>query len=438
MAVFPRLMALAPELRAAKRVWVAYSGGLDSTVLLHQVAQLELPDLRAMHVNHQISPNANNWQRHCEQTAKDLGIELVVETVSVEDTGKGLEEAARNQRYQVFAKHLSIGDVMLSAHHANDQAETLLFRLMRGAGLKGLCGVPATRLIGRKTQLLRPFLGVSRAELEIWASKHKISWVEDESNDDTGIDRNYIRHQVIPNLLSRWPNAIDQIANSASLLADSQQLLDAYLEEDLKACKLRRERVGESITLNVFLNFDAIRQNHLLRYWIARRELLLPAQQHLVEIHKLLNSAPDAKPEVSWGPVGKCAGGGSFFRYQNRLYLGCRLNYALDQDAIYQKWDGVSKLTLGNFSLAGKAAKQGLQQADYHILFREGGERCQPAQRDNSQTLKKLLQEYRLEPWLRDSVPLIFRGQQLAAVGDLWICDGFVAEGGFQPVWRIE
>lgn len=436
MVVFPGLQAYETQLRDAKGVWIAFSGGLDSTVLLHQAAQLGLEHLQAVHVNHQLSPNAQAWERHCEDTANSLGVPLTIRTVSVDDFGGGVEDAARKLRYQIFSELLKPGEILLTAHHANDQAETLIYRLMRGAGLKGLCGVPRSRNLGRRKTLVRPFLDVARPQLEAWADDHAVRWIKDESNDDTSFDRNYIRHEVMPALSARWPGAIERIATSASLLAESQELLDAYLDDDLNACKLRKERVGESLILNVFLNFSEVRQHHLLRYWIGRSDCLMPSQQHLAEVRKLLLAAEDAKPEVSWGPAG--VRGGSIYRYQNRLYLAPRLNYAVEREACYKNWDGVTKLQLGNFSIVGKPAEVGLAPGNYRVLFREGGERCQPADRQNSQTLKKLLQEYRLEPWLRDVVPLVYAGQELVAVGDLWICQGFETSGGFQPVWRIE
>lgn len=438
MAVFPGLQALADPLAEAKCVWVAFSGGLDSTVLLYQAAQLGLANLRAIHVNHQISANAAQWQQHCEDTALKLGVPLTVELVTVEPGGRGLEESARKARYAVFERVLKPGDIMLTGHHANDQAETLVYRLMRGSGLKGLCGVPATRNLGRRKRVLRPFLDVSRHQLEVWARQQSLNWVLDESNDDTSLDRNYIRHHVMPALLDRWPKAVARIATSASLLAESQQLLDAYLEEDLNACKERKERIGVSITLNIFLNFSEPRQNHVLRHWIGSHDILLPNQQHLQQIQQLLQAAPDATPEVSWGPLGRHAGGGSMYRYQNRLYLSPRLDLTLDAGLESVAWDGVSKLALGHFSLEGRAAQVGLAPGEYLVTFREGGERCHPLERQNSQTLKKLLQEYRLEPWLRNCVPLVYAGDQLVAVGDLWICQGYDTPGGYQPVWRIE
>ncbi|HDQ9214135.1 TPA: tRNA lysidine(34) synthetase TilS, partial [Pseudomonas aeruginosa] len=200
------LQALAPW-REAGGWCVAFSGGLDSTVLLHLLAQLArseaLPALSALHVHHGLQAAADGWPAHCQAVCRSLGIPLRVERVQVA-VGGSIEQAARDARYRAFQANLGEGQVLLTAQHLDDQAETLLFRLLRGAGLRGLAAMPASRPLGGG-RLCRPLLGVSRAELEAYAQTHRLDWVEDPSNQDPRFSRNYLRREIMPRLASHWP-----------------------------------------------------------------------------------------------------------------------------------------------------------------------------------------------------------------------------------------
>jgi len=439
--VFQDLCALKPRLDQANRVWVGFSGGLDSTVLLYQLTQLGIKGLCALHVNHQLSVNAASWQRHCQAIANSLDCELSVQSVSVEVSGYGLEAAARTARYRAFAAVAEENDVFLTAHHANDQAETFLFRLLRGAGLKGLSAVNAEQemSIDNKTlKLIRPFLAIERQQLLEYANVHQLRWVEDESNRDSHLDRNYIRREVLPRMQARWPQAIERITNSASLLAASEQLLDEYLANDLAVCQERAERLGHSIDLMLFKTFNWRRQQHVLRLWLHSHGYLLPEQKHLVEVRKLIHASEESAPEVAWGPMlGEGAGGCSLRRFRNRLYCLPRIDWNSWAGYSGVSWDARSSLALADAChLSAQPADTGLMAGiEYRVETRSGGERCRPEGRAKSQTLKKLLQEYGLENWLRDFVPLIYRGAELVAVGDLWICEGFSQPGGYRPQW---
>jgi len=443
--VFQVLHHLQPILANARRVVVAYSGGLDSTVLLHQVTQLGLPTITAIHINHQLSPHSDRWVEHCRTQALQWGCEFQHHTVDVVIDGKGGEDAAREARHQVFMDELGEGEVLLTAHHSNDQAETLLFRLLRGAGLRGLAAVPEQRAlvatgISNSTKAVsnvyRPFLSVSRASIEHYALQQGLEWVEDESNVQLDFDRNYIRHEILPKLVQRWPRAPERIAASAALLADSERLLNRYLAEDLQRCSPRRERVGSSLCLEALEGFDWNTQKHLIRYWLVEQGYLLPSQRHMHEVQKLMVAVEGAQPEVSWGPKWPRDRGASVYRYQRRLYLLPRLSLREPSpEPLF--WDGESLCSLGHgFELGAEPANHGLIPGSYQLRVRRGGERCRPAGRQHSQSLKKLLQAYGLEPWLRNIVPLIYQQDTLAAVGDLWICEGFAHTGGSRLVWR--
>lgn len=416
------------------RLFVAYSGGLDSTVLLHLLAKSTFAsDLYAIHVNHQLSAHAGRWVKHCRSFAHGLSVPLSVVDVDVSNQGKGLEAAARRLRYQVFSEQLGVGDLLLSAHHQNDQAETLLFRLCRGAGLAGLSGIAPLRQMPlsdtrgsqskgnqAKVNILRPLLACSRAQLEHYASCHQLDWVEDESNLSTDYDRNYLRHRVLPKIIKRWPYAASNFSRTAELLGKDRALLDEYASQDLQNCDVNVEKCGHSLCLQVLNCFSSARRDHVLRYWLAQCGFGMPSVAHLEQVERMLLSAQDSQAKVIFG---QC----QLHRYRQRLYCLAKQQDFSTKDIAWST-ENVCKLPDGSQLLA-KSAENGLSPGQYTISFRGDTVRCQPADRGHSQTLKKLLQEYRLEPWLRGRVPLIYKGGQLAAVGDLWVCEPFFQEG---------
>ncbi len=417
-----------------QRVVIGFSGGLDSTALLCAAAHAQLPQtLLAVHVNHGLSPHADQWQAHCERLCQKLGVSLTCVRVQVEVQGQGLEQAARQARLRALEAQLLAGDLLLTAHHQQDQAETLLLRLARGAGLEGLAAIRPLRRMGPAT-LGRPFLTLDKALLRQYLQAQQISWVEDESNAEQRFDRNYLRHSVLPGLLSRWPGFIKSSARCAELLAESGDLLLRYAQADLASLERRPERLGESVLWRPLLAFDAPRRHHVLRCWLQSLGYRAPPRRRLQEAEALLRSAADREPQLH---CGDCL----LRRYQDRLYC---LPAAVTLSAAGPGelcWDMQQPLMLKHgFSLRAEPASSGLR-ADrvYQVRFREGPLRAQPYGRPHSQTLKKLLQERALEPWLRPHVPLLFAGDQLVAVGDLWVEQAAWVEGGgpaVQLVWR--
>ncbi len=399
--------------------WIGFSGGLDSTVLLHALTQLALPvQLRALHINHQISPNANAWQNQCGDFCAQHAVPFHAEKVRVENSGKGIEDAARTIRYAVFEKNLAPNDVLFTAHHANDQAETLLLRLLRGTGPRGLAAMASVRALGAGL-LVRPVLHFSRADLEAYAQAHQLRWVDDESNLDDDYDRNFLRNQVMPLLQDRWPEFKRKWQQTAELCAQQEAMVEELAREDLLRAAPLVARVGQSIELDALRLLSPARQQNLLRFWLRSLHYTTPEQLHWQQIERqIIQGRDDAQTRVSWGNV-------ALQTYRQRLYL---LPVQLPEMELQ------FELTNDDSSLRLKADLPALQ-----IRYRTGGERCKPAGRAHSQTLKKLLQDYALEPWLRDKVPLVFSGDELVAVGDLWVCAGFVAaedEAGFALYWR--
>ena len=269
------------QLRRAKHCYVAYSGGLDSHVLLHSLVQLlGSESITAIHINHQLSKNAASWEQHCQRQCQQLGIKLISETVVVSASGQGLEQAAREARYEVFEQLLQQGDLLLMAHHADDQAETVLYRLLRGSGVRGLSGMPEQRALGDGS-LLRPLLSCRRSELEDYARRERLCWVDDESNFAIDFDRNFLRHQVVPALASRWQDYAERISHSASLCGEADSLLDAVAASDLEGLVEKKERRGWSIALPEFLDLSPARRASLLRFWVGDKGLSLPGHRIL-------------------------------------------------------------------------------------------------------------------------------------------------------------
>ncbi|MEJ2418130.1 MAG: tRNA lysidine(34) synthetase TilS [Exilibacterium sp.] len=387
---------------------MAYSGGLDSTVLLRALALLrgELPQkVSALHINHRLSANSDVWQGHCEATCNSLDIPLITEEVQVAtNAGEGIEAAARRARYSVFERYLRESDCLLQAHHLDDQAETLLLRVLRGSGPRGLGAMPESRPLGRG-RLLRPLLSFSRVQLQTWLDSGGHTWIEDESNSDHTFDRNFIRHQILPRLELRWPGFKRRWSDTAALCRESDQLNRILACSDLTALNPRRERLGVSVEISRLQDWPRARRFNFLRYWF---------ESEWFEGQRLLYCLPGGRGREA------------------------RQNQACSMALAWPITPAGLPLALPDAGLSAQPQRQGarrlalarLQSTRVEVRWRCGGERCRPEGRLHSQTLKKLLQEYGLEPWLRDRVPLVYIDGELAAVADLWVCAAFAAAPG--------
>ncbi|MDG1818661.1 MAG: tRNA lysidine(34) synthetase TilS [Porticoccaceae bacterium] len=426
------------ELDAAPQILVGLSGGLDSTVLLSLLCEVIAPEnITAVHINHGLSANADHWQQHSAEFCQSLGVRLHAESVAVNEVGGGLESAARDARYKVFEKLIIEEGILLLGHHADDQVETVLYRLLRGSGPKGLAAIPVTRPLGLG-KLLRPLLSWPKASLQRWAAEKQLGWIEDESNQQEQFDRNYLRHRVVPALAERWPDYIQGITRSAQHSLEADQLAESVAWTDLEDMDVRPERAGLSLSLEHFNQLEPLRQRNLLRYWPSFY-MLAPLSQNFVEevINSLVSAREDSEPKVVRGNI-------QFCRYRDRLYL---LNLSgrpkvADDACLYWHSDELLVLPDGTSLSAEPVRGEGLRIDDVSALtlrFRQGGERCQPAGRDRSNSLKKLLQEYALEPWWRERIPLFYIDEQLVAVGDLWVCQGWQCgadEEGLKITWE--
>jgi tRNA(Ile)-lysidine synthase len=432
------------ELASVKTLYIAFSGGLDSTVLL-AAAHRELghPNLQAIHVNHGLSPHSNRWQDHCQQVCFALGVPLQICEVDVASTGRGVEKAARDARYGCFERLLGPDDLLLMAHHLDDQVETALFRFLRGSGPGGVSGMPATRALGRG-RLLRPFLGLRREILAAYADDLALQWVEDESNVSLTMDRNYLRNKLLPLIEDRWPDYRQKISRSAGHCQSADNLLQEVGNSDLDALGERGERFGRSVAIAGFAELSRDRQENLLRCWIQRCKLA-PCGHKVIDgvVGDLVPARQDANPCVSWV-------GGVFRRFRNRLFLLPSVAPVtptgpldLELPAAVSPFNcdigGGHRLYFKPVQAAG--ALRLTSRNRITISTRQGGERCRPARRGCSAPLKKLLLEYGLEPWLRDSAPLIYVDGDLAAVADLFVCEQYSCapdELGYAVSWYCE
>lgn len=386
---------------SGKRVEVALSGGVDSVALLHVLGSLEgigKYSLRAIHVHHGLSPNAGGWASFCRDLCKAWKVPLSVRRVKVTKAGKGLEAAAREARYAVFRKVPC--DALVLAHHMDDQAETVLMNLLRGAGLRGASGMPARSRLG-DAQLLRPFLGVSRETIVAYAREHGLGWVEDESNADESLTRNFVRRRVGPLLESRFPRWRENLARAAGHFADA--------ELDAKA---------------------------LLREFLAEQGLRAPSEAKLVEMLKQLTSG-GARTLVEHDGM------------RLRVYRG-RLSIEAaggPVDFAPLAWNGERRLpipALGGELRLRAARGRGINPdllggKSCVIRLRSGGERLQPDARRPRRALKNLFQEAGVPPWERDRMPLLFCGNDLVWAPGLGIDARYQAGAGASgvlPEWR--
>ena len=421
-----KLLDAVEQLPAARRYWVAYSGGLDSHVLLHSLAavrdRLPVEALHAVHVDHGLSPAAGDWSLHCAAVCDELDIPCHILRVDARPRkGESPEAAARKVRYDAISSLLKENDGLLTAHHQDDQAETLLLQLLRGAGPRGLAGMPRWDGFGAGWRG-RPLLEFSREELQTYAQSERLQWVEDESNYDTGLERNFLRHEIIPLLRGHWPALGRTLSRVAAHSAEAAALLDQLAARDFVAEPDGGFSIGHLKTLR------ADRQRNVLRYWIKRSGLPLPDTVHLQRIiDEVLPAAADGMPLVCWT-------GAEIRRYRDRLYVMAPLP-PRDSSKIHE-WDMAAPLSLADCGgtlratpAVGRGVKQALcRDARTTVRFRQGGERCRPAGRNHTRKLKKLLQEHGIPPWQRECIPLIYLDDELAAVAGLFVCEPFQAQ----------
>lgn len=391
---------------------VALSGGLDSSVLLHALVSLKgrqtLPVLRAIHVHHGLQAAADAWPAHCQRLCDGLGVELAVRHVRVAQAAS-IEQSARDARYAAFAEALLPGEVLLTGQHRDDQAETLLLRLLRGAGVRGLAGMPVRRRLG-VGELVRPLLNVSRAELLAYAQAYGLQWVEDPSNQQMQFSRNYLRHAVLPAITARWPQVRRSLARTAGHLAEARELLDELAQEDLALLSAPDEFSWlklPSLNLPALKQLSPARQRNALQYWLASRTRL-PDSDHWAGWCDLRDASVGAS--AVWRLTdGELHRGGECIYWLSGAWL-----VSLADPVLWN--DPLETLRLpgnGSVSLNGNPPQQPLR-----IGYRQGGETLEIPGRGR-RDLKRLLNERHVPPFVRSRLPLLFAGDRLLAVANL-------------------
>ncbi len=412
---------------------VAFSGGLDSTVLLHQLRawQQQYPEshLRALHVHHGLSPNADHWAAHCLRVCEQWQLPCEVLRVTVDGKENGIEAAARTARYQAMSAALLPGEVLLTAQHLDDQCETFMLALKRGSGPAGLAAMPTARALGSH-QLVRPLLNQSRQSLEAYADAHQLEWIEDESNQDPRYDRNFLRQRLLPALYQRWPHFAEATARSAALCSEQEQLLDELLAGQLAELI----QPDGSLHFPPLMAMSELRANALLRRWIAGQGGAMPSREALKRIHdEVMASREDAQPKLRFGQA-------ELRRYRQQLYWLPLLSSLRDTELAWLDLSQPLALPQNLGTLRASQSRNLLRyplpdeqvsvrfhaQGHVHLVGRHGG-----------REMKKLWQELQIPPWQRERLPLIFYNQTLICVPNLFVTHAGAAsdQQGWQIVW---
>ncbi|PXW48411.1 tRNA(Ile)-lysidine synthase [Klebsiella oxytoca] len=425
---------LAQTLQPYRQFLLAFSGGLDSTVLLHRLVRWREQDptiqLRAIHIHHGLSANADGWVAHCQQVCQQWQVPLLVERVVLGDEGLGIEAHARQARYQAFRMALLPGEALVTAQHLDDQCETFLLALKRGSGPTGLSAMSGESNFAG-TKLLRPLLNERRESLYQWAMTHQLTWIEDESNQDDAYDRNFLRLRIVPLLSARWPHFAEAVARSASLCGEQEQLLDEMLAAELATLMAE----DGSLAVEPLTTLSAPRRAALLRRWLGAHNALMPSRDVPERIwREVAQAREDAFPCLRLGDF-------TVRRYQQRLHW---VKYIPGQTEAVLSWPDISEplllpADLGELALQpGGALREPNQGDTVTIRFRASGN-LHIVGRHGGRKLKKIWQELGVAPWRRDTTPLLFYGETLiAAADDLFVTqEGRVEQGkGVQMVWR--
>ena len=431
---YQAIASLLPEFSG--KLYIAYSGGVDSHVLLHLCATQAQWQARivAVYVDHNLQTQAKSWGEHCHQQADVLGVRFMSLQVDANaQNGDSPEAAARDARYQALQNLIKTNDLLLVAQHREDQMETVLLQLFRGAGVQGLAAMPVSIAFGAG-RLLRPLLNTAKAEILAYAKQHSLTWVEDPSNLSSDFDRNFLRNEIVQLLKQRWPALDKTLARSAQHCADAADLIE---DSSCILIKHRFNAADQSLSLEKIEHLSPAQYNLLLRQWFRQLGLKPPSQAQLNSIkQQLLGARADAMPQINLQ-------GHIFQKYRQQLFCLSKQQLLMIEE---QEWPlGSANLCLSNgYILSRTPAESGINQQLWHqakitLKPRSGGEKLKLPGRMGQHCLKKLFQEAGIPPWERQTRPLIYLNDQLAAVAGLWIADWAwtqAPQAGYQITWQ--
>ena len=418
----------------SRKFLLAFSGGVDSVVLLDLLVNSlkESDQLRVIHINHNLNQYSDNWAQFSREICEKYGLPLIYATVKPKRQGKGLEAEARTLRYQSFRDVIQDDEYLLTAHHQDDQMETLLFRIFRGTGIDGLRAIRRETKFG-KGFLYRPMLNVSREEIEEYAQLRNLKWIYDSSNDDSSFDRNFLRKDIIPSIKKRWPSVEKKVSRLSVIAEQNHSLLNEFAIEDVGKLKNYNHLDIETLSGKSYPRII-----NIFRFMITKNNMGVPSMRVLNEGIKTLMTSQSKSPSMTWN-------NNSIRRYKRKLYfLNSSLNSPnnLSSDIL---WDIKKTINLGeNLGsiqarfLTGDGISLNRCPTSLAIKYRKGGEEIKPSGHKITKSLKNLFQENNVLPWVRDKIPLIYVDQELISVGDLWFNQDYKASGnedGFLITW---
>ncbi len=413
---------LLDQLPQAGQIYIAYSGGMDSTVLLHCCLRLKRQGLlnsrlAAWHINHQLLPQANSWEEHCINQCKNLKLQIKISRIQVNQKGKeSMEMAARLGRYSLWEEELPTDALLLQAHHQRDQAETLLLRLMRGS--RNLNGIPQQRKLGRGL-VCRPFLQTPYTEISSYQQEKSLLYIHDPSNLDSSIERNFIRHRLLPLISQKWQAVEANLSHSADRLNLLGEITAKWIgqEQDLSHHRLAVASI---------LAMKPIEAELLINAWLDQHKLAILPRPLTAELLKQLRAGPDASPRIQWNRV-------EMHRYDGYLYAMPLLPETNKKD---KPLAFLMKETKAEYPvLLGAIVITGGEGLELGIGYRQGGEKIKL--NGSSHSLKNLLQQNRVPPWLRPYVPLIHHHDKLVAVAAINERQDFLIENAISVEWKL-
>lgn len=420
------------------KLGIAFSGGLDSSVLLNLISDQVIPKDRitALHINHGINNDSDKWEEFCAQTADGLGVDF--KSWKLKDLDKISEDILRNKRHEMFKSWADHNDLIITGHHLDDHIETVLFRLFRGTGIQGLEGIREISKV-RDINFYRPFLKNKKKEILKYAQEHNLSWVEDDSNRESQFSRNMIRNDLMPKIISRWPSIGKSIVKLSEEAKWNQKILTDIAREDLANIDARKDKIN----MQRLKSLSNERQKNAIVFWLNNKnDIYVPSKL----MFQILSSVAEPSSESR-----------SFIIHSDSLNTDKRIIVSskeirmVDQGSLRPlpenlrvNWDLKKSIKIPSGELStqesyGKGLDKKYLKDDVIIKARVGGERCKPFGRDKSQKIKNLFQEFEIPDWKRNSIPLIYINDRIAAVGDLWVCDEFhtnLDESGISIVWN--